>query len=88
MQGLELTAPPLCCSKHLLPAQDQPSFPSSPPGPHHEVTEPEDTTGQAKRRATSSRVSPQVLCTGLSRDAAASIPSLSHVTVTVVGYLR
>ena len=93
MQGLKLTAPPLCCSEDLPPAQDQPSFPTSPPGPRYEVTEPEDTTGQAKRRATSSttgnRVGPQVSCTELSSDAAASIPPLSHAaTITVVCCLR
>jgi len=77
MQGLELKAPPLC-SEDLPPPLDQPCFPASPPGPHHEVTEPEDTTGQAERMATSgtrTRVGPRVLVSVLSSDVAASLPA-------------
>ena len=53
MQGLELTAPPLCSSKNLPPAQDQPSSPPPPPQPHHQIIEPEDTAGQARKRTIS-----------------------------------
>ncbi|XP_065898953.1 uncharacterized protein [Dysidea avara] len=54
MQGLKLTVPSLCSSKNLPPVQDQPSSSPPPPEPHHQITEPEDTTGQARKRTISS----------------------------------
>ena len=78
MQGLELTAPPLC-SKNLPPAQDQPSSPP-PPQPHYQIIEPEDTTGQARKRTISNSGTlgnSQVVCRKLNYEEAASIPSFA-----------
>ena len=69
MQGLELPAPPLVAETELLPACEQPPSPPTPPGPAHQFPEPEDTTGQARRRATTgsgTRVDPRVLCSVVS----------------------
>ena len=79
MQGLELPAPPLLAETDLPPAREQPSSPPAPPGPVHHFTEPQDTTGQARRRATAGsgqRVGPRVLC----RIIPASHPGTSSVT--------
>ena len=65
MQVLELPEPSLVASTNLPPACDLPLCPPTPPGPLHEFPEPEDTTGQARVRATtgfSARVGTQVLC--------------------------
>ena len=69
MQGLELPAPPLLAAAELLPAHHQPLSPPTPPGTTHKFPEPEDTTGQARRRATTGSIThmgPQVLCRVLS----------------------
>ena len=76
MQGLELPAPSLLAETDLPPAREQAS---SPPAPVHQFPEPQDTTGQARKRATAGsgqRVGPQVLC----RVIPASHPGTSSVT--------
>ena len=95
MQGLELPAPPLLAAAELLPAHDQPLSPPTPPGTVHKFPEPEDTTGQARRRATTSSITPmgpQVLCRVLSLSApgiiittrsTASVATTSVTTLTI-----
>ena len=82
MQGLELPAPPLLAETDLPSACEQPLSPPTPPGPIHQFPEPEDTTGQARRRATAGsghHVYPRVLCSVLS----ASLPgTISVITTT------
>ena len=76
MQGLELPAPPLLAEADLPPAREQPLSPPAPPGPVHRFPEPDDTTGQARRRANAGsglRVGPRVLCTVVS---SASLPGI------------
>ena len=80
MQGLKLTVPSLCSSKNLPPVQDQPSSSPPPPEPHHQITEPEDTTGQARKRTISSSGTlgnSQVMYRKLSYEEAASISSFA-----------
>ena len=50
MQGLELSTPPLLVTNDLPPANVLPLAPPTPPGPSPDFSEPEDTTGQARRR--------------------------------------
>ena len=72
MQGLELPDPPLLATTNLLPAHEQPLSPPLPPGPAHEFLRPEDTTGQARRRAAISSgtcVGQQILCRVVSASA-------------------
>ena len=85
MQGLELPAPPLLAATELPPAHDQPLTPSTPPGTAHEFLEPQDTTGQARRRATaglSTRMGSQVLCKVLSVSAPTSCSTLNNSSTT------
>ena len=66
MQALELPSPPLLAETDLPPAREQPLSPPVSPGPVHQFPEPDDTTGQARRRATTGtglHVGLQVLCT-------------------------
>ena len=82
MQGLELPAPPLLAEADLPPAREQPLSPPAPPGPVHRFPEPDDTTGQARRRANAGsglRVGPRVLCTVVS---SASLPGTSSGFMT------
>ena len=84
MQGLELPNPPLVAATDLLPAHDQPSSPPTPPGPVYQFPEPEDTTGQARRRATTGLgtatcMPPRVLC----RVVSTSAPSIISGNVMV-----
>jgi len=82
MQGLELPNPPLLASTDLPPACDQPSSPPTPPGPVHNFPEPEDTTGQARKRATVSsgiHVGQQIMY----RVVSVSAPNISN-SVTVI----
>ena len=70
MHGLELPASPLLAATELppRPAHDQPlspPTPPTPPGTAYEFPEPQDTTGQARRRGTtgsSAHMGPQGLC--------------------------
>ena len=52
MQGLELPAPPLLAETDLPHACEQPLSLPAPPEPVHRFPEPDDTTGQARRKAT------------------------------------
>ena len=82
MQGLELPDPPQLATTNLLPAHEQPSSPPPPPGPAHEFLEPEDTTGQARKRATVSSgtcVGQQIMC----RVVSVSAPNISN-SITVI----
>ena len=64
MQGLELPSPPLLAETDLPPACEQPLSPPVLPGSVHQFPEPDDTTGQARRRATTGMgVFVWVLCT-------------------------
>ena len=79
----------------LLPAHDQPLSPPTPPETAHKFPEPEDTTGQARRRGTTSsstHMGPQVLCRVLSVSApgitvttrsTASMSTTSATTLTI-----
>ena len=83
MQGLELPAPPLLAATELSPAHDQPLFPPTPPGTAHKFPEPQDTTGQARRRVTtglSTHKGPQVLCKVLS----VSAPTTTLITSSTI----
>ena len=83
MQGLELPAPPLLAATELPPAHDLPLCPPTPPGTAHKFPEPQDTTGQARRRANtglSTRKGPQVLCKILS----VSAPTTTLITSSTV----
>ena len=53
-RGLELPASPLLAATELppRPAHDQPLSPPTPPRTAYEFPEPQDTTGQARRRGT------------------------------------
>ena len=65
MHGLELPASPLLAATELPPAHDQPLSPPTPLETAHEFSEPQDTTGQARRRGTtgsSAHMGPQGLC--------------------------
>ena len=82
MQGLQLPNPPLLAATDLPPAHQQPLSPPTPPGPFHEFSEPEDTTGQARRRTTTgsgTRGGPRVLCSV----ASGSTPSTSSTIMLV-----
>ena len=65
MQGLELSTPPLLATTDLPPANVLPLAPLTPPGPSHDFSEPEDTTGQARQRVATpglgTRAGPRVL---------------------------
>ena len=79
MQWLELPAPSLLAETDLPPAREQPSSPPAPPGSVHQFPEPQDTTGQARERATAGsgqRMGPRVLCSVIP----ASHPCTSSVT--------
>ena len=81
MQGLEPPASPLLAATELSPVYDQPLSPSTPPGSAHEFPEPQDTTGQARRRATaglSTRMGSQVLYKVLS----VSAPTINNSSTT------
>ena len=83
MQGLELPAPPLLAATELPPAHDLPLCPPTPPGTAHKFPEPQDTTGQARRRANtglSTRKGSQVLCKILS----VSAPTTTLITSSTI----
>ena len=67
MQGLEPPSPPLLAETDLPPAREQPLSPPVPTGPVHQFPEPDDTTGQARRRRATTGsdlpVGPQIQCT-------------------------
>ena len=69
--GLELPALPLLDETDLPPAHKQPLSPPTPPGPVHRFPEPDDTTGQARRRA----IADSSLCGSPSLVSSASLPS-------------
>ena len=75
MQGLEMVAQPLCAQENL-PANNQPPFPPAPPAPHHQFSEPDDTSGQARIRAvagTGTHVGSRVQCTVVPPELAAPL---------------
>lgn len=73
-QGLELSAPPLCAQEDLTPANQQPLSLPTPPAPFHQFPQPEDTSGQARRRGDGTQMGARVMCTIVP---SASQPSLS-----------
>ena len=76
MQGLELSAPPLLAATELPLAYNQSLSSPTPPGTAHKFPEPQDTTRQARRRATTGLrtcMGPQVLCKVLSVSAPTTI---------------
>ena len=86
MQKLELPTPPLLAAKELLPACEQPPSPPAPPELVHQFPEPEDTTGQARRRATAglgTRVGSRVLCSVISASLSSTMSSTSSTAAPV-----
>ena len=78
MQGLELSLPSLCAQEDLPPAHDLPLSPPTPPAPFHQFPEPESTyehEGIRTAAGIGTHVGPQVLCTILPPNLAASLPS-------------
>ena len=57
MQGLKLSAPPLCAQEELPPALDLPFSPPTSPTPLHQFPEAANTTVQEEIRA--------AVCTGI-----------------------